>query len=115
MAKKRREFAFQHIRTTGPMLPADVLSRVAIEDSKLPGLAGIDYGLAASERLGEAITRSWTRLLDIHRAFTEELAAADPADTVKSAKNSKSKPVCFSFSFCMSVLDFHAFFGCSRR
>ncbi|MEI8320295.1 MAG: hypothetical protein WCH79_20380, partial [Planctomycetia bacterium] len=81
MAKKRREFAFQHIRTTGPMLPADVLSRVAIEDSKLPGLAGADYGLAASERLGEAITRSWTRLLDIHRAFSEELAAADPADT----------------------------------
>jgi hypothetical protein len=81
MAKKRREFAFQHIRTTGPMLPADVLSRVANEDSKLPGLAGTDYGLAASERLGEAITRSWTRLLDIHRAFTEELAAADPADT----------------------------------
>ncbi len=79
--RKRREFAFQHIRTTGPMLPADVLSRVAIEDSKLPGLAGTDYGLAASERLGEAITRSWTRLLDIHRAFSEELAAADPADT----------------------------------
>ena len=81
MARKRREFAFQHVRTTGPMLPADVLSRVAIEDSKLPGLTATDYGLAGSERLGEAITRSWTRLLDIHKAFADELAAADPTDT----------------------------------
>lgn len=78
--RRRREFAFQHVRTTGPMLPADVLSRVATEDSKLPGLGATDYGLAASERIGEAITRSWTRLLDIHAAFATTLAA-DPTDT----------------------------------
>lgn len=81
MAKKRREFAFQNVRTTGPMLPADVLQRVAIEDTKLPGLKATDYGLAENERLGEAITRSWTRLLDIHKNFADELAAADPTDT----------------------------------
>jgi hypothetical protein len=81
MAKKRREFAFQHVRTTGPMLPADVLQRVANEDSKLPGLKATDYGLAESERLGEAITRSWTRLLDIHKNFVAEMAATDPTDT----------------------------------
>lgn len=81
MAKKRREFAFQNVRTTGPMLPADVLQRVAIEDAKLPGLKATDYGLAENERLGEAITRSWTRLLDIHKNFADEMAAADPADT----------------------------------
>jgi hypothetical protein len=81
MAKKRREFAFLHVRTTGPMLPADVLQRVANEDPKLPSLKATDYGLAESERLGEAITRSWTRLLDIHRNFADEMAAADPTDT----------------------------------
>lgn len=79
--RRRREVAFQHVRTTGPMLPADVLQRVANEDSKLPGPAASDCGLAENERLGEAITRSWTRLLDIHKSFTEELGAADPTDT----------------------------------
>jgi hypothetical protein len=81
MAKKRRVFAFQHVRTTGPMLPADVLQRVANEDTKLPGLKATDCGLAESERLGEAITRSWTRLLDIYKNFADEIAAADPTDT----------------------------------
>lgn len=47
MAKKRRQFAFQHIATVGHMLPADVLERVANEDSKLPGLRPSEYGLAA--------------------------------------------------------------------
>jgi hypothetical protein len=81
MAKKKREFAFQHVRTTGPMLPSDVLQRGANEDPKLPGLKATDYGLAESERLGEAITRSWTRLLDIHKNFSDEMAVADPTDT----------------------------------
>jgi hypothetical protein len=81
MAKKRRQFAFQHVTTVGPMLPTDVLERVANEDQKLPGLRPSDYGLAETERLGEAITRSWTRLTDIHRAFADELAASPLLDT----------------------------------
>ena len=81
MAKKRHVFAFQHVHTTGPMLPADVLQRVANEDQKLPGLKASDYGLAENERLGEAITRSWTRLLDIHKGFADELAKSSTADT----------------------------------
>ena len=79
--RRRRTFAFQHIVATGPMLPTDVLERVAAEDPKLPGLRPSDYGLAASERLGEAITRSWTRLTDIHRAFAHELASSPLFDT----------------------------------
>ncbi|MFN6189353.1 MAG: hypothetical protein ACK48S_00320, partial [Planctomycetia bacterium] len=81
MAKKRRQFAFQHVTAVGPMLPTDVLERVANEDAKLPGLRPSDYGLAETERLGEAITRSWTRLTDIHRAFTDDLAASPLLDT----------------------------------
>lgn len=79
--RRRRTFAFQHVATVGPMLPTDVLERVAAEDQKLPGLRPSDYGLAASERLGEAITRSWTRLTDIHRSFTDDLAASPLLDT----------------------------------
>jgi|GEM_PF-2559421 len=63
------------------MLPADVLQRIANEDSKLTGLSPTDYGLAENERLGKAITRSWTRLIDIHKNFVDELAVADPTDT----------------------------------
>jgi hypothetical protein len=81
MAKKRRQFAFPHVATVGPMLPTDVLERVANEDQKLPGLRPSDYGLAETERLGEAITRSWTRLTDIHRAFADELATSPLLDT----------------------------------
>ena len=77
MAKKRREFAFQHVRTTGPMLPADVLSRVAIEDSKLPGLAGTDYGLAASERLGVSSVRP-------HRVAAAVIARTHASVTVNA-------------------------------
>lgn len=51
MAKKRRQFAFQHIATVGAMLPTDVLERVANEDAKLPGLRPSDYGLAETKRL----------------------------------------------------------------
>lgn len=79
--RRRRQFAFQHISTVGPMLPTDVLERVANEDQKLPGLRPSEYGLAGGERLGEAITRSWTRLTDIHRAFADELAASPLLDT----------------------------------
>ncbi|MFO0190653.1 MAG: Eco57I restriction-modification methylase domain-containing protein [Planctomycetia bacterium] len=81
MAKKRRQLAVQHGTAVGPMLPTDVLERVANEDAKLPGLRPSDYGLAETERLGEAITRSWTRLTDIHRAFTDDLAASPLLDT----------------------------------
>jgi hypothetical protein len=81
-SRRRRQFAFQHVTTVGPMLPTDVLERVAAEDTqKLPGLRPGDYGLAPGERLGEAITRSWTRLTDIHRAFTDELASSPLLDT----------------------------------
>jgi len=84
-SRRRRPFAFQHVTTVGPMLPTDVLERVAAEETqKLPGLRPSDYGLAPGERLGEAITRSWTRLTDIHRAFSADLAASPLLDTAAS-------------------------------
>ena len=81
MAKKRREFAFQFVRSVGWVLPPEILQRVAELDSRLPGLNPTDYGLAESERLGEAVTRSWTRLLDIHKAFADAIPDTDTSDT----------------------------------
>lgn len=73
---------FQTAHTEGGLLPADLLTRVADGDRDLPGLAPTDYHLAPGERLGEAINRSWTRLLGAWRSFDEArhgLPDGDPA------------------------------------
>ncbi|MEX0874892.1 MAG: N-6 DNA methylase, partial [Actinomycetota bacterium] len=58
-----RKPLFATIRTEGGLLPSDLLARVASDDRDLPGLGPEDYHLAKGERIGEAITRSWNRLI----------------------------------------------------
>ena len=53
---------FLNIRTEGALLPSDLLSRL-MEGTNLPGLKPEDYHLGAGEKLNEAISRSWNRLL----------------------------------------------------
>jgi hypothetical protein len=70
------------IRSHGGLLPADILARVAALDPNLGGLAVSDYHLAANERLGEAIARSWARLTAAWEAFStnrDGLELGDPA------------------------------------
>jgi hypothetical protein len=70
------------IRSHGGLLPADILARVAALDPNLGGLAVSDYHLAANERLGEAIARSWARLTAAWEAFStnrDGLQAGDHA------------------------------------
>jgi hypothetical protein len=70
------------IRSHGGLLPADILARVAALDTTVGGLAVSDYHLAANERLGEAIARSWARLTAAWEAFSthrDELQPGDPA------------------------------------
>lgn len=72
------------VRTEGGLLPADLLERVRALDRKLPGIDGASYGLAKSERFGEAIARSWNRLTGAWAMFSDELAklpTPDPATT----------------------------------
>lgn len=83
--RRRRTFAIQHVATVGSMLPTNVLERVAAEDRKLAGLRPSHYGLAASVRLDDAITRSRTRVTDIHRGFTADLDSAPLLDTAAHA------------------------------
>jgi hypothetical protein len=71
---------FATIRTEGGLLPSDLLARVAAGDRDLPGLAPVDYHLAAGERLGEAITRSWNRLIGAWTALQAQLAKTVPED-----------------------------------
>jgi len=73
------------IRTEGGLLPADLLARIAANDPQVPGLTLAAYHLDAGLRFGEAITRSWNRLIGAWAAFQAEraaLPAGDPGTTV---------------------------------
>ena len=71
---------FTTVRTEGGLLPADLLQRVVGGDSELDGLKPSDYHLAGTERLNEAVSRAWNRLLGAwtsFRAATEKLPEND--------------------------------------
>ena len=70
---------FLNIRTEGALLPSDILSRL-MEGINLPGLKPEDYHLGAGEKLNEAISRSWTRLLSLWLSFRKAAAALPESD-----------------------------------
>jgi hypothetical protein len=73
------------IRTEGGLLPTDLLVRVASNDPEVPGVTLAAYHLDAGLRFGEAITRSWNRLIGAWAAFQAEraaLPAGDPGTTI---------------------------------
>jgi hypothetical protein len=78
-----RTAAFPTIRTEGGLLPADLLIQVVA--GSLPGMAPeADYHLAAREKLNEAVSRSWNRLLAAWTTFNvarSKLGAAELATT----------------------------------
>ena len=76
---------FTTIHTEGGLLPPDLLARVAEGDKSLEGLDSIDYHLAPGERLNEAISRSWNRLLGAWENFTVALADAPDSDRTATA------------------------------
>ncbi|HEY9557355.1 MAG TPA: hypothetical protein VIR58_11515, partial [Acidimicrobiales bacterium] len=67
------------IRTEGGLLSRALLERVAAGDKTLAGMAPEAYHLAPNEKLGEAITRSWNRLVGAWEAFSE-IVTNLPAD-----------------------------------
>jgi hypothetical protein len=64
---------FSSIRTEGGLLPQELLSRIQTGDSQLRGLEPESYHLLPSERIGEAVNRSWNRMLVLWHAFQESL------------------------------------------
>ena len=70
---------FSTIKTEGAILPADLLQRIA-DGRDLDGLRPEDYHLGARERLNEAISRSWNRLLGVWQSFDEARQALDDAE-----------------------------------
>jgi hypothetical protein len=77
--RARREL-FTTVHTEGAVLPPDLLARVVAGDPSLPGLEPETYHLDRGDRLKEAITRSWNRLLGTWRAFQEQLSRLPETD-----------------------------------
>ena len=64
----------------GGLLPREILDRLNARDSDLPGTAPTDYGLVASERIADAVNRSWNRLVPLWAELARSLQATLPAN-----------------------------------
>ncbi len=71
---------FVTVRTEGGILPSDLLLRIAAGDDSLGGVEPLSYHLAKGERLGEAITRAWTRVQGAWQGFRTAAGQLGPAD-----------------------------------
>src|SRR2546425_9829753 len=60
---RRHQTIFITVRSEGSILPVDLLQRIAQGNPNLDGLTPEAYNLLKTEKLNEAINRSWNRLL----------------------------------------------------
>ena len=84
MASRSRDL-FLTVRTEGAILPADLLQRIVEGDAELGGLTPDAYHLPKGEKLTEATSRTWNRLLGLwatFRAAAEKLPTGDLATTL---------------------------------
>jgi N-6 DNA Methylase len=82
-----RRQPFTTIRTEGGLFPPDFLQRVTESSSTIPGLTPEAYHLAGKEKLTEAASRSWNRLLGIWTVFyATNIPAGDPGTTTTREK-----------------------------
>ncbi len=88
MARGRQE-VFTTVRSEGALLPSDFLRQIAEGRDKIPGLTPEAYHLPGTERLNEAASRSWNRLLGAWSAFqaaSQSLAETDPGAGITREK-----------------------------
>lgn len=84
MASKSHDL-FTTIRAEGAILPPDLLQRVVAGDRELDGLKADDYHLPKGEKINEATSKAWNRLLGVwasFRAAIEKLPDTDPGTSV---------------------------------
>ncbi len=83
--QKRHQTIFTTVRSEGAILPMDLLQRIAQGNANLQGLTPESYNLLKTEKLNEAINRSWNRLLSAWAAFKaarEKLPERDAGTTL---------------------------------
>ncbi len=76
----RNRNTFTTIHTEGALLPVDLLQQISENDKNLEGLNPESYHLAPSEKLNEAINRSWNRLSGLWGAFKSARSRLGPND-----------------------------------
>src|SRR3546814_9945543 len=91
------------IRTEGGLLSRALLERVAAGDKTLAGMAPEAYHLAPNEKLGEAITRSWNRLVGAWEAFSE-IVTNLPADEKRSEEHTSELQSLMRISYAVFCL-----------
>ena len=83
--QRRQHTIFTTVHSEGAILPMDLLQRIALLDPALDGLTPESYHLLKTERLNEAINRSWNRLLSawtIFKAAREKLPERETGTTL---------------------------------
>lgn len=75
--RTRRNNDFTTVRVEGAILPADVLKRVADGDAALGGLDENSYHLTSGEKVNEAVSASWNRLLGSWTNYKGAVAKLD--------------------------------------
>lgn len=79
--------SFPNIQSHGQLIPMDVFAH--IHERALPGMKNVDYQLGGSESLGEALNRSWNRMLALWRNFENDRAklTRNEAGSAQTRKN----------------------------
>ena len=99
--QRRQHTIFTTVRSEGAILPADLLTRIATLDPNLPGLTPDSYNLLKSEKLNEAINRSWNRLLNAWGTFKssrEKLPEKDAGTIAEKKYKQELKDLKFQLS-----------------
>jgi N-6 DNA methylase len=82
-----RRQPFTTIRTEGGLFPPDFLQRLTEASSTVTGLTPEAYHLAGKEKLHEAASRAWNRLLGIWTVFyATNITGGDPGTTATREK-----------------------------
>ena len=85
----RSQDLFPTILTEGGLLPPDLLQRIAAGDREVEGLRPEDYHLAEGERVNEAVTRAWNRLVGAWTGFRTILEKSPPGDPATTPTREK--------------------------
>jgi type I restriction-modification system DNA methylase subunit len=65
---------FTTIKSEGIILPISTLQKIISLDIEIDGLKPVDYNLSPTERINEAISRSWQRITTLWKRFNDQFA-----------------------------------------
>jgi hypothetical protein len=84
-----RRNPFTTVRSEGVLLPPDFLQRLTDPKSAVEGLTAAAYHLPENERINEASSRSWNRLLGVWAAFQGSSASLKESDAATGVTREK--------------------------